>query len=365
MKTANQHELETGRPTMRAIDFFCGAGGMSYGLMKAGIEVVAGLDLDQSCQATFEHNVKGAQFLAKDVTRLSVTELIEALEIKENDDSLILTGCSPCQFWSKINTDRSKSRQSAFLLKEFARFVIELRPGWLAIENVPGIVNKRGSVLPDFLRILGKSGYTCAHAVINLSHFGIPQTRQRFVLIANRLGISSDLPTPLTVGPATVRSCLGKANGFMSIKAGHRDQTSFMHTASGLSPINLSRIEKTPTDGGKRSAWNDDPNLALRAYEGRESQFSEVYSRMSWDKPAPTITTRFNSFSNGRFGHPEELRAISLREGATLQTFPKTYRFFGSMPVVARHIGNAVPPAFAKLLGQHILQKLLPAHVHG
>ncbi len=338
---------------------------MSYGLMKAGIDVLAGLDLDPTCQPTYEHNIEGAQFLARDVTKLGAKELASALGLQPNDDSLLLTGCSPCQFWSKVNTDRTKSRQSAFLLEEFARFVDELRPGWLVVENVPGIVNKQGSALPGFLKTLAQSGYTYAHSVVNLSHFGIPQTRQRFVLIANRLGISSDLPTSSRAAPTTVRACIGKVNGFAPIKAGHKDETSFMHTASGLSPINLSRIKKTPRDGGKRAAWNDDAKLSVSAYQGRETQFSDVYSRMSWDKPAPTITTRFNSFSNGRFGHPEEHRAISLREGATLQTFPKSYRFFGSMPVVARQIGNAVPPAFAKLIGQHILKQHRNALGHG
>lgn len=332
---------------------------MSYGLSASGINVVAGLDVDETCRSTYEHNVKGAQFLAGNIAQLTPKQLADDLNLSSWDDSLILLGCSPCQFWSKINTNRTRSKQSAFLLKEFARFVNELRPGWVVIENVPGIVNKQGSALPLFLKLLTRWGYQFAHAVLDLSQYRIPQTRHRFVLIANRLGIPGNLPKPSALPPVTVRQTLGLSNGFAAIIAGNRDESSFMHTSSALSPINLSRIQKTPVDGGRRSAWKDDAELKVAAYEGRESQFSDVYSRMSWDKPAPTITTRFNSFSNGRFGHPEEHRAISLREGSTLQTFPKSFRFFGSIPAITRQIGNAVPPAFAKQLGRHLISQHL------
>lgn len=338
---------------------------MSFGLARAGLDVIAGLDVDMSCGPTYEHNVRGAAFMSCDVTKLETKMLSTQLDLRRYDDSLLLTGCSPCQYWSKINTDRSKSRQSAFLLKEFTRFVDDLRPGWVIVENVPGLVNKEGSALPDFLKFLTRRGYDFAHAVLDLSQYQVPQTRHRFVLIANRLGVPASLPQPSSRSIPIVRKFIGVQNGFPAIEAGHKDSTDFIHTASGLSEINLERMKKTPVNGGRRDRWQTDARLQVSAYRGREKQFSDVYSRMSWDKPSPTITTRFNSFSNGRFGHPEEHRAISLREGATLQTFPKTYRFFGSMPAVARQIGNAVPPAFAKQIGQHILAEHLNALGYG
>lgn len=338
---------------------------MSFGLAKAGLGVMAGLDLDGSCRATYEHNVRGATFVSCDVSTLTTKTLTAQLGVESGDDSLLLTGCSPCQYWSKINTDRSKSRQSAFLLKEFMRFVDNLHPGWIVVENVPGLINKKGTALPEFLAFLAGQGYNFAHAVLDLSLYRVPQTRHRFVLIANRLGMPASLPKPSSKSVPTVRSFIGVENGFPSIAAGHIDSTTFIHTASQLSEINLERMKKTPADGGRRECWQSDSRLQVSAYQGRKNQFADVYSRMSWDRPAPTITTRFNSFSNGRFGHPEEHRAISLREGATLQTFPKTFRFFGSMPSVARQIGNAVPPGFAKQIGQHVLAQHLSILGHG
>jgi DNA (cytosine-5)-methyltransferase 1 len=214
LKTAlSANQTSTPRkPILRAVDFFCGAGGMSFGLSRAGVKVLAGLDLDESCRSTYEQNMRGATFLACDVAKLRTQSLITSFEIHPNDDSLLLTGCSPCQFWSKINTDRTKSKQSAFLLKEFSRFVDDLRPGWVIVENVPGIVNKQGSALPGFLRFLTRLGYAFEHAVLDLSQYGIPQTRNRFVLIANRLGLPASLPRPSQLPVPTVRRFLGKMN---------------------------------------------------------------------------------------------------------------------------------------------------------
>lgn len=354
----NQNSTNQQVPPFRAIDFFCGAGGMSYGLQKAGLQILAGIDVDEKCRRTYEANVKGAEFLAEDVSSLGASTLMTHLSIQPYDDDLLLVGCSPCQYWSKVNTDKTKSRQSAFLLDEFSRFVSELRPGWVVIENVPGIVNKKGTVLPSFLRMLRSIDYQVAHGLLDLSLYGVPQTRHRFLLVATRLAIEPTLPTSTKSTVRSVRDCLGNDNGFDTVPAGHQDNSWFMHTVSALSEINLLRIRRTPKDGGDRKAWSDDPNLKVAAYEGCASnQFADVYSRMAWDRPAPTITTRFNSFSNGRFGHPEEDRAISLREGATLQTFPKTFRFFGPTQCVAKQIGNAVPPAFAKLLGRYLVKQ--------
>jgi len=153
----------------------------------------------------------------------------------------------------------------------------------------------------------------------------------------------------------TVSAFIGIGNNFQEIAAGHRDVSDFQHTASGLSPNNLRRIQVTPKSGGNRSAWKNDRNLQINAYRGRDKIFRDVYGRMYWDRPAPTITTRFNSFSNGRFGHPSEDRAISIREGATLQTFPKEFVFHGpSISHLARQIGNAVPPELARRIGCHL-----------
>lgn len=343
---------------LKAVDFFCGAGGMSYGLRQAGIQVLAGIDSDPDCRETYTSNITGAQFIENDITKLTSIKLSRILGLKQNDPDLVFAGCSPCQYWSKIRSDKKKSEKSAFLLRNFERFIRHFRPGFVVIENVPGLLtNKQKSILPDFITFLGHTGYAHADGIINANDFGVPQNRKRYLLIASRLVRKITLP-PLQKDPSLVVSnFIGVANGFNHIAAGHKDNSEFQHTAAALAEKNLARIQLTPKSGGERSSWKDHPELQIPAYEGRDDIFRDVYARMYWDRPAPTITTRFNSFSNGRFGHPEEDRAISVREGATLQTFPKTYIFKGSnMGSVARQIGNAVPPEMAKRIGEHILR---------
>jgi DNA (cytosine-5)-methyltransferase 1 len=270
---------------------------------------------------------------------------------------MVFAGCSPCQFWSKIRTNKTKAARTAFLLKQFQKFLKFFRPGFVIVENVPGLHTRKAlSVLPDFTEFLTQQGYNWDDGIINAHHYGVPQTRIRYVLIATRLSSSISLPAPDPLTSRNVGDYIGVTNGFRSIPAGHRDETDFQHTASALSPNNLRRIRKSNGPGSGRSSWKDDPELQISAYEGRDDIFRDVYSRMYWDRPAPTITTRFISFSNGRFGHPDEDRAISIREGATLQTFPRSFVFHGTnLNRLARQIGNAVPPELAKRIGEHLV----------
>jgi DNA (cytosine-5)-methyltransferase 1 len=342
---------------LKAIDFFCGAGGMSYGLQAAGISVVAGIDNALECRKTYEENILGAQFIKHDISTLSAPKLARRLKIRRNDPELIFAGCSPCQFWSKIRTDKRNSQRTAFLLKQFQKFIRYFRPGFVVVENVPGLHTRKGeSILPDFISFLDAAGYAWSDGIINANQYGVPQNRIRYLLIATRLRKSISLPEPACDSTLTVSSFIGIANGFKKIAAGHTDTSGFLHTSAGLSASNLKRISITAKSGGDRTAWRDDKELQIPAYKGRDNIFRDVYGRMYWNKPAPTITTRFNSLSNGRFGHPTENRAISLREGATLQTFPKAYSFIGSSQhSIARQIGNAVPPELAKRIGQYLL----------
>lgn len=344
-------------PQLKAVDFFCGAGGMSHGLKSAKIEVIAGIDNDEACRKTYEANIEGAKFIKHDISTLSAVSLGKRLGLKVNDPNLIFAGCSPCQFWSKIRTDKTKSSRTAFLLKQFQKFIRHFRPGFVVVENVPGLhTRKNVSVLPGFIEFLTKLEYALDDGVINANHYGVPQNRRRYLLIATRLAKSISLPPADTQNTATVNGFIGLKHGFSSIAAGHKDETDFQHTTCGLSPKNLKRIRKTPKDGGTRAAWKDDEDLQINAYRGKDDIFEDVYGRMYWDRPAPTITTKFNSLSNGRFGHPEEDRAISLREGATLQTFPKTFVFHGSsLSSMARQVGNAVPPEMARRIGSHLI----------
>ncbi len=343
---------------MKAVDFFCGGGGMSFGMQKAGIRVLAGIDNDENCRDTYKANIKKAKFIKADVFKLEERDLETSLKLSRNDDNLILIGCSPCQFWSIINTDKKKSKESKNLLIEFERFVKYFNPGYVVVENVPGVLRKKGeSGLESFINWLESNGFVVHFKVHNTADYNVPQSRRRFTLIANRVS-DVELEPIKTEKRITVRDVLGPKNGFPLVKAGHRDTTDFKHTVSNLSKTNLERLKKVQVNGGNRLGFANDPELQLKCFVGKDNSFKDTFGRLWWDKPSPTITTKFFSVSNGRFVHPEEDRALSLREGAVLQSFPKKYKFKGtSISNIARLIGNAVPPEYAKRIGQAIINQ--------
>ena len=339
----------------KAIDFFCGGGGMTCGLRMAGINVVAGVDFDKDAKDTYETNNSGSTFVLSNIKRLRSNYFERKFDIQKNDDNLILVGCSPCQFYSIINTKKEKSLKSKDLLVNFARFITYYNPGYVLVENVPGLEYRKDSVLPRFLKFLRDQGYhSTVKEIIDMSYYGIPQSRKRFSLIASRV---KEVRLPKKdEKQALLKEFISEENGFPAISAGHKDSTDFMHTTAGLQSINLRRLAKTPKDGGTRMGWKDDPELQLDCYIGKDDSFKDVYGRMAWNKPASTITTKFFNISNGRFAHPEQDRGISLREGATLQTFPLNYVFkTTSIASAAKLIGNAVPPEYARRLGEVIL----------
>jgi DNA (cytosine-5)-methyltransferase 1 len=338
---------------LKAIDFFCGAGGMTEGFEKTGIRVLAGVDIDHNCKETYEKNHPNSLFIESDIKKLSIEILQTTLNLRIDDPALIMIGCSPCQHWSKINTDRQNSADSKNLLKDFTRFAEHFKPGYIVIENVPGIdKHPEESGLSKFLEFLRINGYSFVKDTVNMSGYGIPQKRVRFVLIAAK----SDTEPAIPRKNKAKRSVKDIISDLPPISAGEQSPRYDLHRAAVLTEKNLKRIALTPPDGGTRIAWKDDPELQIPAYRGKDGIFRDVYGRMAWDKPSPTITTRFNSLSNGRFGHPKQNRAISLMEGALLQSFSKGYQFIGNRDtVIARQIGNAVPPKFAKLIASRII----------
>jgi len=339
----------------RAVDFFCGCGGMTFGLQQSGIEVVAGIDFNPECKETYEANNNCSKFIMADIKKLKVEYLEKESGIEKNDDNMIFVGCSPCQYYSIINTNKEKSKHSKNLLIDFMKFVKYYNPGFVLVENVPGILSNKESILKKFESALKDMNYEIKREIINMSYYGVPQSRKRFSLIASRVNKNIMLPKQDSK-QALLKDFIGKKNGFEKIKAGHKDNTSFMHTTPSLSNINIKRLEKTPKNGGNRLAWKNDKELQLECFKGKDNSFKDTFGRMWWNRPAPTITTKFFSISNGRFVHPEEDRAISLREGATLQTFPKSYIFKTTSTVIAaKLIGNAVPPEYAKRLGKVII----------
>lgn len=340
----------------KAIDFFCGGGGMTCGLRQAGIDVIAGVDIDKEARDTYEYNNPGTTFIETDIRNLRSNYFERKFGVTRNDDSLILVGCSPCQFYSIINTEKENSLKTKDLLRNFARFIEYYNPGYVLVENVPGILTNKQSIWPVFYKKLKDLGYNnIVYDIVDMSHYGVPQSRKRFSLIATRLNVDIRLPKADQT-QALLVDFIGESNGFPRIEAGHKDTSDFNHTVAGLSDKCLRRLRKTRHDGGSRLDWANDQDLQLRCFVGKDDCFKDSYGRMWWNKPAPTITTKFFSISNGRFGHPIEDRAISLREGATLQTFPRDYIFkSNSIATTARLIGNAVPCEYARRLGEVII----------
>jgi len=342
---------------LKAIDFFCSGGGMSYGMQAAGIHILAGIDIDPRCKETYEANIN-TEFILADVFNLKEEELESSLKgrgLRRNDDELVFIGCTPCQFWSTIRTDKEKASKTKNLLTEFHRFVKYFNPGYVVVENVPGILrNKEKSKLADFIVWLEENNYEVHADVHNVNEYGVPQSRKRFTLIADRVYKNVIKPERDNTLP-TLKDFIGEHNGFPILHAGNRDSEAYMDTTAGLNELNLRRIRKVRKDGGDRFDFAEDPKLQLNCFIGKDSSFRDTFGRLRWDKPSSTITTKFLSISCGRFAHPEEDRALSLREGAVLQTFPKYYIFKTStIADTARIIGNAVPPEYARRIGQAI-----------
>lgn len=341
---------------LKAVDFFCCAGGVTSGFRQAGIKVLGGIDIEADYKDTYEKNNKGAKFIQADIAKLSPRSLHKRLGIKKNMDDLIFVGCSPCQYYTNMQTDKTKSKKSRLLLEDFKRFVDYYNPGYIFIENVPGLDRKKGSPLAKFKNFLHRKGYVFDENIVNAAEYNVPQNRNRYLLLATRLRKSIKVPTGKPTKIKTVRTAIGSLK---PIPAGYKDSAALKHWAANLEHINLRRIRRTSKNGGTRLEWKDDPELQLKCYKGKDDTFPDVYGRMFWDLPAPTITTKFHSITNGRFGHPEQDRALSLREGALLQSFFMKYKFYANnIALVARMIGNAVPPLLAKAIGRSFTRLL-------
>jgi DNA (cytosine-5)-methyltransferase 1 len=327
---------------IQAIDFFCGAGGLTKGLLDAGVDVRLGIDFDEKAEKTYTNN-NGVPFLGKDLRELTFQDLEPY--IKKFSSPLLFAGCAPCQPFSQINRTQG-DRKNEDLLLRFGEFIEHFKPEFVISENVPQLTKKR-DVFDKFIKLLEKNGYAYDYGFIDAKDVGVPQMRKRLVLIAS---IVSEIKIPTT--PKTLRTVKDAIAHFPKLSQGEESQGYNHHSARSLSELNLIRIQHTPPNGGDSRSWPD--KLKLPCHK-KVKGFTDVYGRMFWDKPAPTLTTKCNSYSNGRFGHPEQDRAITLREAAALQSFPDDYIFYGNQGLVAKHIGNAVPPLLGKFLGEYIL----------
>ena len=350
----------TDPPEISAVDLFCGVGGLTFGLSQANIDVRLGVDIDPSTQHPFEKN-NTAAFQLADVSNLESATITKHFA---PGSTTLLAGCAPCQPFStyaqkakrngKSRNDRG-SKDDWKLVERFGELIEEVQPDLVTMENVPPLL--RAPVYEQLLRSL--KGYWFDAQVVDCRTIGLPQTRKRLVLVASRLG-----PIKLPKFEHEQKSVRSTIGDLPALTAGETDKNDRIHRASSLSEINLKRIRASIPGG----TWRDWPEELMAGCHVRDTgvTYPAVYGRMEWDKQSPTITTQCFGYGNGRFGHPEQDRAISLREAAMLQGFPRNYSFLPddkpvSFATLGRLIGNAVPVTLGKAIGE-VLVEHVTAH---
>lgn len=389
-------------PSFLAVDFFCGAGGTTRGLIDAGGYIIAGIDKDARCRETYVDNNANEfvdycapRFLACDVfpkspkyrqgqqteLRKELDVLIPYYRVKAKGVPLLFAICAPCQPFTRLArkelTARRKAgrRRDKNLLREAMKFVRRYKPELVLSENVQGIGDpKYGGVWEEFREALERAGYVTGHKVVCTSRFGIPQYRRRSILLGVRGEVANadrlqdadgkQIMVPESDADAVMISVREAIGHFPAIAAGELHPKIPNHRARTLSKLNLKRLAAAkPGESNKYLENTRSGDLSLRCHRKVNRKvgtrcFTDVYTRMRPDKPSPTITTKCHSISNGRFGHYDtrQLRGISLREAAVLQSFPEEYVFYPREQVepIARMIGNAVPPKLARFYSSYL-----------
>ena len=412
MTTPSLSAARRQRPAFLAVDFFCGAGGTTRGLIDAGGYVLAGIDKDVRCKQTYVENNPNTtvdfatpRFIRRDIfpateaypdgeqTELfaELEELIGKYRLEAPGAPLMFAICAPCQPFTKLSrkelSDARKMgrERDSNLLREAAKFVAHFRPEMILSENVQGIGDPRyGGVWEDFRRKLRELGYATGSNVICTSDFGVPQYRRRSILVAAPREIvkseflvsdadDADLNVPCKDEKAAIQSVRSAIAHLPALEAGDQHPTIPNHKTRTLSELNLKRLSAAkPGQSNIYLETTPDGDLSLACHRKVNAKlnvrcFTDVYTRMNPDRPSPTITTKCHSISNGRFGHfdTEQLRGISLREAAVLQSFPQDYVFYPTDMIepVARMIGNAVPPRLAEFFSRYLCGSVSPADV--
>lgn len=337
------------------VDLFCGAGGLTHGLISAGVKVRAGVDFEEACRYPYEANHAGVEFHRADVAELDASTIAQWFDTAK---VRVLAGCAPCQPFSTYalryqKNDKVEDDERWSLLNHFGRLVRELRPDIVTMENVPTVT--RHSVFRAFKNTLESLGYNVWVDVIDCAEYGLPQRRRRTVLLASLHG-DIRLREPLASERRTVEDVI---KDLPVLRHGSTDKDDRLHTASRLSELNYERIRHSKPGG----TWRDWPQHLVATCHTKSSgkKYPAVYGRMRYDEPAPTLTTQFYGFGSGRFGHPTQARGLSLREGALLQGFPKHYAFVpDDRPIqfkaLGRMIGNAVPVDLGRVIGESIIE---------
>lgn len=341
---------------MQVVDLFCGVGGLTRGLLNSGLKVKAGFDFDKTCEFAYTTNNK-IKFINQDIRETKADDIIK---FYNEDDVRILVGCAPCQPFSrmrkKLGEEYNQNDDKYKLLLEFARLIKEVLPDIVSMENVPEM--EKSLIFQNFLKVLEDNNYFVSYKVVYCPDYGIAQHRRRFVLLASRLGKIKLLAATHDRKSVNVKEFIG---GLPRVDAGKICEQDVLHRTANLSEKNLKRIQASKPGG----SWKDWPGELRAECHKKESgnSYTSVYARMAWDKIGPTITTQFYCYGTGRYGHPEQDRALTLREGALLQTFPQNYEFIDTskdfcFKDVARHIGNAVPVRLGEIIGVSIIKHM-------
>ncbi|MCI4396393.1 MAG: DNA cytosine methyltransferase [Thermoprotei archaeon] len=343
---------------MKFFDLFCGTGGLSYGLYRAGFSTIGGLDKFDPAADTYEARF-GVHVLKKDAFSFSPSDLVKVV-----DSFDVLVGGPPCQGFSTLKIYRYGPDARNDLVLYYARVVELSKPKAIIFENVPLVV--KDARFEYLKKVLYENDYSLDYHILNAADYGVPQRRLRLILIAVRGARKVELPEPDYGSPdspavrkgvrepwRTVRDVI---SDLPPIDDGECHQSDPLHCAKKLNPRYKEIMRHVPKNGGSRDSVPLD--LLLPTHRKHPTSFRDSFGRLRWDEPSVTITTKFYDPSSGRFTHPEQDRALSLREGARLQSFPDDYPFKGTFTQIARQIGEAFPPLLAEKVGRRLKEYL-------
>lgn len=344
-----------------AIELFSGCGGLSSGLENAGFQILSVVEIDPTASATYRVNHPNVDVVVKDVREVKASYFLKKHNLRRGELDL-LAGCSPCQGFSRLrNGEDADSDPRNQLVFEYLRLVRGLFPKTILMENVPGLTNTpRGlKVFEPVKKELESLGYQVDYKIIDTADYGVPQFRKRFVLLGSRCKRRPiTIPAATHADPAMIRAGMALLpwntvhiafEGIPPLGNGETDPNNLLHTCSKNGELNLRRIRAVPHNGGSRNAFP--PDLVLQCHLDYPNGYRDVYGRIRWDRPSPTLTGGCINITKGRFIHPEQDRGISLYEASKLQTFADGYTFEGNMGQIALQIGNAVPVKFAEVMG--------------
>ena len=352
----------------KAIDLFCGAGGLSIGLKKSGFRICLGVDIDESALKTYKYNLKRTKVLKEDIKKVTGEKITKLTGIKKGDNFL-LAGCPPCQGFSSLGK-RDVNDEKNGLVYEYIRIINELEPTFILMENVPGMFTGVGKEI--FKKVIEKleKKYHVEYDILNAADYGVAQIRKRLVLHGIRQDVYSNIgldERKLKILPVPTHS-KEKRKGYkkwvtvrkaifdlpiLEAGASYDDDIIKNHKARSLSKTNIERLQEIRFHGGKRELISD--KLQLQCHKKEKVSYTDTYGIMDPDKPAPTITSGCTIISKGRYCHPTQNRGLSIREAARLQSFDDKFEFRGNMGEMSLQIGNAVPPKLAQASGKVII----------